>query len=180
VRDRSLLTFCRSVTGCCPRVGGREGAFRNSDSPRNTSFVKSRRAACRSIALNRGGVPRWPKCTASRSLPLVKLRHGRYVFLKACSYGAHPMLSTLGLWRMTAIAAVVAAGLGIETVWGAQQDKAIPPEIQTLGGGDTRNVGGGDARNGPRHHDYFVPDPCKILDFFRGLCPWQHGRPWAL
>jgi hypothetical protein len=64
---RSLLTFCRSVTGCCPRVGGQEGAFRNSDSPRNTSFVKSRRAACRSIALNRGGVPRWPKCTASRS-----------------------------------------------------------------------------------------------------------------
>jgi hypothetical protein len=120
------------------------------------------------------------RCSKAMVVPLVKLRHGRYVFLKACSYGAHPMLSTLGLWRMTAIAAVVAAGLGIETVWGAQQDKAIPPEIQTLGGGDTRNVGGGDARNGPRHHDYFVPDPCKILDFFRGLCPWQHGRPWAL
>ncbi len=71
VRNRSLLTFCRSVTGCCPRVGGREGAFRNSDSPRNTSFVKSPRAACRSIALNWGGVPPWPKCTASRSLPQV-------------------------------------------------------------------------------------------------------------
>ena len=52
VRDRSLVTFCRSVTGCYPRGRRPEGAFRNSDSPRNTSFVKSRRAACRLIALN--------------------------------------------------------------------------------------------------------------------------------
>ena len=43
VRDRSLLTFCRSVTGCCPRVGGREGAFRNSDSTKYVFCKKSAR-----------------------------------------------------------------------------------------------------------------------------------------